>query len=123
MANPASTTDLESRWRPLTGQEVTNAETFLDDAWAMLLGRRPTLEADIAAGTVTTANVVRVIAAMVLRVMKNPEGYDTETIDDYTYRRNAIISTGALHVTSDELADITPGRKRRSSVRLVIYGE
>ena len=123
MATPASTTDLEARWRPLVGQEATNAQTFLDDAWAMLLGRRPSLEADLASGAVTEANIVRVLCAMVLRVMKNPDGYDSETIDDYTYRRNAIISTGALHVTSDELADITPGRKRQSSVRLVIYGE
>lgn len=123
MANPASTTDLEDRWRPLVGQEVTNAETFLDDAWAMLLSRRPSLDADLDAGTVSTANAIRVVSAMVLRVMKNPEGYDSETIDDYTYRRNAIISTGALHVTTEELADITPGRQRRSSIRLAIYGE
>ena len=123
MANPASTTDLEARWRPLVGQEVTNAETVLADAWDLLTSRRPTLEADIAAGTVTTAAAIRVVSAMVLRVMKNPDGYDSETIDDYTYRRNAIISSGALHVTPDELADVTPSRQRRSSVRLVIYGE
>ena len=123
MTNPASTSDIESRWRPLSAQETTNADVFLDDAYAMLLGRRPNLEADVAAGTVTEANVVRVLCAMVLRVLRNPEGYDSETIDDYTYRRNAIVSSGALHVTSDELADVTPGRRIRRSVRLTVYGD
>jgi hypothetical protein len=121
--SPASLSDIESRWRPLSDLEGINASTFLEDAWAMLLGRRPSLEADMIAGKVMEENVRRVLAAMVLRVLKNPEGYDSETIDDYTYRRNALVSAGLLHVTPDELADITPGRRRRSSVRLVIYGD
>src|SRR4051812_30423638 len=123
MTNPASTSDLEARWRPLSAQETTNAEAFLDDAWAMLTSRRQTLEADLTAGTVTAANVIRVLAQMVLRVLKTPGGYDSETIDDYPYRRNAIISSGALHVTPDELADVTPGRRGQRSVRLVAYGD
>lgn len=123
MPNPTTTADLEARWRPLSAQETTNANALLGDAWALLLSRRPTLEADMAAGTVSQANVVRVVSAMVLRVLRNPEGVLSETVDDYTYRRDAVVSGGLLHVTGDELADITPGRRRRSSVRLVVGGD
>lgn len=123
MANPASTDDIEARWRTLTGQETTNAEALLEDAWALLLGRRPSLDVDLAAETVSEANVIRVVCAMVLRVLRNPDGKLEEAVDDYHYRRDSVASTGLLHVTADELADITPGRRRRSSVRLVIYGD
>jgi hypothetical protein len=123
MPNPASTTDLEERWRPLTPQETTNANAFLGDAWALLVDRRPTLEADMTAGTVSTANVVRVVSAMVLRILKNPDGYVQESIDDWSGRRADLMSSGVLTVTPSELADITPGRATNRSIRLVAYGE
>jgi hypothetical protein len=123
VANPAAVADIEARWRPLTDQEFTNAEAFLEDAWWMLLGRRPNLEAELTAETVNEGNVIRVLCAMVLRILKNPDGKLEEAIDDYRYRRDSLVSSGALHVTSDELADITPGRARRRSVRLVVYGD
>lgn len=123
MANPATIADLEARWRTLTADETGRAVAYLADAWWMLLGRRPNLEADITAGTVSVGNVVRVVSAMVLRVMSNPDGLLEEQIDDYRYRRDSLVASGALHVTADEMADITPGRRRQRSVRLVAYGE
>ena len=123
MANPATVADIEARWRPLSSQETTNATAFLDDAWAMLLHRRPSLEANITAGTVSEENVVRVVATMVLRVLKNPDGLLEESIDDYRYRRDALVSSGALQVIDDELETLTPPRTRRRSVRLVILGD
>jgi hypothetical protein len=123
MANPATVADIEARWRPLTAQETTNATALLADAWALLLARRPSLEADITAGTVTAANVIRVEVAMILRVMRNPDGKVSERIDDYSYTRDAAVATGGLYVADDELADLTPIRARRNSVRLVVYGD
>lgn len=123
MANPATTADIEARWRPLTDQETTNANAFLDDAWAELLSRRPGLEADIAADTVSEANVIRVVSAMVTRVLKNPGGYDSESIDDWSGRRNQLVADGVLRVTSEELALVSPGRVTRRSVRLVKDGD
>ncbi|MBA3781186.1 MAG: hypothetical protein H0X12_04940 [Nocardioides sp.] len=123
MPNPVTISDLEARWRPLSDLEPVNAAAFLEDAWAELLSRRPTLESDITAGTVTAANVIRVVSAMVLRVLKNPEGYDQESIDDWSGRRNALVADGILRITPEELAAITPGRATRRSVRLVVYGD
>lgn len=123
MPNPATVDDIEDRWRPLTAQETTNASALLADAWALLIARRPTLEADMTANTVSEENVIRVVVAMVLRVLRNPEGKLEERIDDYSYRRDSATSTGGLYVTSDELADLSPGRRRQRSVRLVAYGD
>ena len=124
MTNPASTSDLEARfYRALTDRELLIAPEWLDDAWQMLLDRRPTLEADLTASTVNTRTVIRVLCAMVGRILSNPEGKLEEAIDDYRYRRDSVVSSGLLHVTPEELADVTPGRKGRRSVRLAIYGE
>jgi hypothetical protein len=122
--NPALTSDIQARfYRPLTDHEVDISQHLLDDAWDLLVSRRSTLEADMTAGTVKTGNVVRVLVAMVGRVLSNPEGKLEEALDDYRYRRDSIVSGGLLHVTSEELADVTPYRRRRRSVRLIAYGE
>lgn len=124
MPNPAVISDIEERFRPLTPAETINATAYLEDAWQLLLARLPNLEANMTAGTVTAANVVRVIANMVIRILRNPDGKSEEQIDDYRYRRDALISSGALIVSADELADLTPPADRRiNSVRLVAYGE
>lgn len=106
--NPAVVADLVERWRPLTAQETINAQAYLGDAWWLLTGRRRNLELDMAAGDVSEGNVVRVVCAIVLRLLRNPEGKLEESIDDYRYRRDQLVSSGALHVTDDELADLSP---------------
>lgn len=124
--NPVTIEDLEARWRPLSQAEQINAAAFLEDAWALVLTRRPNLEADIAAGTVSVGNVIRVVSAMVLRVLRNPEGKLQESIDDYSYRRDEVVSSGRLHITDDELDVLAPvvvGGSRFRSVRLVTYGD
>lgn len=124
MTNPATALDLRDRFfRDLTAREEFIAQIWLDDAWGLLLGRRPTLEVDITAGRVQRATVVRVLVAMVSRVFSNPDGKLEERIDDYSYRRDSLVSSGALHLTPNELADITPGRAVRRSVRLTIHGD
>lgn len=124
MPNPATTSDIVDRFRALTAAETGNAQAYLEDAWALVTGRLPSLEASMTAGTVSVANVVRVISAMVIRVLRNPDGKSEESIDDYRYRRDALVSSGVLAVTDEELADLTPAATRsRNSVRLVAYGE
>lgn len=108
MPNPATITDVEARWQPLTDQQTVTTVALLDDAWWMLTSRRPTLDADLASGAVSAGNVVRVATSMVLRVLRNPEGKRREAIDDYSYERHDLVSSGVLHVTDDELADLTP---------------
>lgn len=122
--NPATSDDLEDRfYRELTAKERLSAQTWLDDAWNMLLDRRPALPDDIAAATVREATVIRVVVGMVMRVFKNPEALTKESLDDYALERAAAISAGELYVSPADLADVTPGRKSQRSVRLIAYGQ
>lgn len=125
MSNPVSISHIEARFRALTDAETINAQAWLADAWALVLDRRPLIESYITAGTVSTASVIRVVSAMVVRVLQNPEGKLEESIDDYSYRRDSAVSGGQLYLTDDELNTLTPVDLTGSvrSVRLVAYGE
>ena len=103
MSNPASTMDLEDRWRPLTDTEQTVAQALLDDAWAVLQSEVPGLDDRVTSGALASPLVIGVVAAMVLRVLRNPEGKLQERIDDYSYTRDSSVATGGLYVTVDEL--------------------
>lgn len=110
MENPVTVTDLEERWRPLTPAERVNAGALLADAWSLVTGPtgRSGLPADLDAGSVPVGSVVAVLSAAVLRVLRNPDGKVSETIDDYAYRRADGVSDGSLYLTADELARLTP---------------
>lgn len=113
MANPASLDDIESRWRPLSTQEATNAQVRLDDAWRMLKRILPTIEADVAADAELEAESVRVLCDAVLRVLKNPDGHKsgTRTIEDASRSWTLADSraSGELYFTDAEIAALTGG--------------
>ena len=107
MTNPATTDDLVARWRPLSDQETLNGQTFLDDAWLMLRRRFTDLETGVTDDADLSAEVVRVMATAVLRVMKNPDGVRQESIDDYSWTRDQATSAGLLYFTDEEIDAIS----------------
>lgn len=123
MPNPAAIADVAARWRPLSAQETTNVETFLDDAWVMLKRRMSLesvdIEAEITSDADLLADVVRVLATAVLRVMKNPDGKSRESIDDYSWARDEAVSSGLLYFTDDELDGLVPGSGDRGRAYMV----
>ena len=124
MALSVLVSDLVARWRPLSASEAIVAQSYLDDALNEVTVRRPSIEADIALSLVTQASLVRVVTAMVLRVLKNPDGKGEESIDDYRFKRDALVASGALYVSDDELRLITGTViPRARGVRLVANGE
>lgn len=105
MAAPAVVSDVESRWRPLSEQETVNATAFLADVWRIIKRRIVDVEermADPDTGVDFTADVVQVQAQAVIRVLKNPDGKRSESIDDYSWTRDRSMSAGVLYVTEDE---------------------
>jgi hypothetical protein len=106
--NPVVVADLEARFRSLTDDEQTVAQALLDDAWAILLGQKPNLDAQMAAGDVAEELVRFVVAAMVLRVLRNPNGVRQWSVDDYSETRDAALSAGALYLSPDELGLLSP---------------
>ena len=122
MANPAVVADITARWRTLTDQETTNATAFLGDAWVKLKRTLTTLEDDIAAdesGDLEAATVAVLVTA-VLRVLKNPDGFKQESLDDWSGTRDGSASAGALFFTDEELSSLIPGGNGRAfSVSLI----
>jgi hypothetical protein len=123
--NPATLSDVEDRYyRPLTDRELINAWMWLDDAWWFLTTRLPDLEADITAANVAAETARNVVVAMVMRMLKNPDGLVSESIDDYSYRRATNAASGVMSVSPEEIALLTPGgRSRFVSRRTVAYGD
>ena len=96
MANPVTLSDVEDRFfRPLSDRELVNAKAWLADAWWLVTTRIPSLETNIEDELVPVENVVTVVTSMVHRMLKNPEGNISESIDDYTYRRAENVASGA----------------------------
>jgi hypothetical protein len=110
MPGPATVDDLKNRsLRPLTPAEETVGGVLVDDAWTVILSQRPSVADRVATDDAFRALVVQVQCAMVLRVLRNPDGKLEEQIDDYRWRRDTATSTGALYLTDAELALLGSG--------------
>lgn len=111
MASPAVIEDLTARsFRPLTDAEQTVGVTLLDDAWTLIVSQRPQAEVRVDSGDYGFRSlVIQVQCAMVLRVLRNPDGKLEEQIDDYRWRRDSVTSSGALYLTDAELALLGAG--------------
>lgn len=115
--NPVTVADIEARWRPLTPEETTIAETRLTGAWARIKRRLPTIEDRIAAGTLDVDLVVDVVCDVVLRVLKNPDGFRSEQSGDYMYSLERGASSGRLEPLPSEWRMLS-GRGQVTSVSL-----
>ena len=111
--NPATRADLQSRsFRSLSVDELNVGETLLGDAWAIVLSAKPSVSDRLdktPPDTVFQSLVVQTLCAMVLRVLSNPEGKLSESQDDYSYRLDSSVSTGALYLSDAELARLSDG--------------
>ncbi|AHY27080.1 head-to-tail adaptor [Mycobacterium phage Phantastic] len=108
----ATATDVENRWvRELSEEETTLVNTRLEDAERMIKRRIKDLDAKIANGDIDPEDVKQVEADMVLRLLRNPEGFTQETDGNYTYMLHQQLASGKLEVTDDEWE--TLGIRRR----------
>ena len=109
----ATVVDVSTRLgRSITdSNEIAQVQAWLEDVEAEILARIPDLPALITAGAPTVATVVRVEANAVIRKIRNPEGYTSETIDDYTYRYNEQVRRGDIFITDEEWALLLPGAR------------
>lgn len=126
MANPATTDDIVNRWRPLTALETTVAETRLDDAWRKLKRDIPDLESRMVDNADLTADVIRVLADAVIRLLQSVarDGLrkGTVSVDDGTagWELDASIQA-SLYFTDEEYADLSStGRRRKPRAFSVI---
>jgi hypothetical protein len=113
MTGPAIQDDLSIRsLRVLTERDLVVGATMLEDAWGILTSRISGLQSRVDAyprDEALRALVVQVQCAMVLRVLYNPTGMLSETQDDYSYRLDSAVSTGALYVSDAEIDLLSAG--------------
>ncbi len=88
--------------RDLSPDEAEQVSTLLGDAELLIKTRIPDLLARVAAGTIDSAVVIMIEANMVLRVVRNPDGYVQETDGNYSYQVSTAVASGRLSVLDDE---------------------
>ncbi|AWT52582.1 Gp19/Gp15/Gp42 family protein [Mycolicibacterium smegmatis] len=125
----ADTDDVIARLgRPLTDDEETQVETFLEDAEIEIRSRIPDLD-DKAEDEDYLKRVIKVEASAVTRLIRNPDGYIGETDGNYSYQLNWRLNTGAIEITDKEWAQLglsrsvglldvrplTPGERARAA--------
>jgi hypothetical protein len=82
----ADVTDIELEWgRPVPGDSLPHIHWMIDKAEMVVGAAAPDLAARILAGLISADRVRHVVAAMVVRVLRNPEGKRSETAGDYSY--------------------------------------
>ena len=74
----------------------------LDQVERMIRRRIPNLDVKVAASATFRADLVDIEADAVLRLVRNPEGYISETDGAYTYMLANAITSGTLEVTDSE---------------------
>lgn len=95
----ATPADVEARLgRELDEAETLVVQTRLDDAELILKSRIPDLDQKIVEGVISEDAVVMVESEMVLRLVRNPEGYTSETDGNYSYQISAEVASGKLSV-------------------------
>lgn len=99
----ASASDVEVRWaRTPTDEEAALIEVRLDDVERMIKRRIPDLDAQVTAGTIAEDDLIQVEADTVLRLVRNPEGYTSETDGNYTYMLQSGLTSGRLDILPEE---------------------
>ena len=99
----ATPTDVQSR----LGRELDTAETDLvtvrlADAERMIRRRVPDLDNQVTAGTIDAEDVKQIQAEAVLRLVRNPEGYTSESDGNYSYQFSSQAASGKLEILAAE---------------------
>ena len=109
MLNPATSFDLANRGYDGSAAEVVQ-QTRLDEAWRALQREIPTLVTQIQSGDLDELDVVDVLCAAVMRILRNPDGIESESgaIDDYQESFRRADASADLYFTASELRRLQP---------------
>ncbi|MBF6063021.1 hypothetical protein IU500_12405 [Nocardia terpenica] len=103
-----ATPDDVQRWmgRELTGPERNLAGVLVDGAARKILTRIPDLADKLAGGQLDHETVIMVQAMAVGRVLRNPDGYRTESAGTFSYEVDARVAAGFLSILPEEWRDL-----------------
>lgn len=99
MANPLNInfTDVQDSYdKTIDPARAPWVSQKIDEAVRELLSYIPTLPQRIEKGLVDREFVIDKVVGSVLRVVRNPEGFESESEGDYTYRINKTVASGDI---------------------------
>ena len=95
---------------------MTLIERRLEQVERIIRRRIPTLDTLVSASATFEADLIDIEADSVLRLVRNPEGYLSETDGTYTYQLQTDLSGGRLQILDDEWTVLGVYRLSRMSV-------
>ncbi|AER48206.1 head-tail adaptor Ad1 [Mycobacterium phage Jeffabunny] len=99
----ASADDVVTLWAKEPEPEVmTLIERRLQQVERMIKRRIPNLDLKVAASATFEADLIDIESDAVLRLVRNPEGYLSETDGVYSYQLQADLSQGKLTILDEE---------------------
>ena len=112
----ATAQDVVTLWAKEPEPEVmVLIERRLEQVERMIRRRIPTLDTLVAASETFESDLIDIEADSVLRLVRNPEGYLSETDGAYTYMLQADLSGGRLQILDDEWTTLGVFRLSRMS--------
>jgi hypothetical protein len=90
--------------RELDTSEAQIVSIRLDDAERLIKSRIPDLDGKILDDEIDQGTVVMIEAEAVLRLVRNPQGFTSESDGNYTYMINAAVASGRLEIQDSEWA-------------------
>ena len=116
----ADVSDIALEWnRTVPDDSIDHVNHLIDKAERIVGATVPNLSDRISAGLTTAELVGDVVAAMVVRVLRNPDGKRSETAGDYSYELDSAGGEASgLHMSAADRRLLT-GRRRAMSIPLV----
>lgn len=113
----ATAQDVVTLWAKEPEPEVMLLiERRLEQVERIIRRRIPALDARVLDSPTFEADLIDIEADAVLRLVRNPEGYMSETDGAYTYQLQSDLSVGRLEILDDEWTTLGVNRLSRMSV-------
>jgi hypothetical protein len=90
----------------IADQQTAWVNQKIDEAVRELLSIIPDIPTRIAAGKLSVELVTDKVVAAVLRVVRNPTGYDQESEGDYSYKLRPTVASGDIWYPSKDLIQL-----------------
>jgi hypothetical protein len=105
----AAVGDVVAQYGQLTADEAVLTKYLLRAASKMIRQRVPNLDVMVTQGRLDADVVALAASAMVLRVLRNPEGLKAETTGPFSRTFDTSAAAGLLVLTDDDMKNLTPG--------------
>lgn len=96
----------ESYEGTITSARVTWVNNKIDEAVRKLVHMIPDLPGRVASGAIDPQFVTDNVVKAVLRVVRNPQGLETESEGDYSYKLRTLMASGDVWYPDSDLIDM-----------------